>query len=186
MKTGIMMALVGLCSAENDPNLGKEECKGGNMKVTYEGGASYDGACALNAITRAGQREGKGTYIYEDGSKYAGNWANDERNGFGSYFMKTNGMFWDGVWKNGKQNGNGFVYRADGAVKYLGKWEDGQQVGDLRETTFREIENLQFYSKEGDVDISKQEEPENFMDKATKDPAAAAQEAADAAIEAEL
>jgi hypothetical protein len=30
-----------------------------------------------------GGREGQGTYISEDGTKYSGNWQNDEKHGYG-------------------------------------------------------------------------------------------------------
>ena len=51
-----------------------------------------------------GRRNGFGTGLYEDGSKYCGMWVNDERNGSGKY-EDTHGGFEEGMWFQDKKRG---------------------------------------------------------------------------------
>lgn len=45
------------------------------------------------------QRNGKGTFTYENGEKYIGEWKNNLRNGKGTYFL-NDGSKIEGLWKN--------------------------------------------------------------------------------------
>ena len=65
-------------------------------------------------------------------------------------------LFYDGRWKDGKQHGAGFVYTANGQEKFIGKWENGEQKF-MRRTTFREMEQLQFYKLEGEIEVPEED-----------------------------
>jgi hypothetical protein len=53
-----------------------------------------------------GERHGQGVFIWNDGSKYEGNWSNDKCNGFGRY-ISCCGDVYIGQWLNGKWHGKG-------------------------------------------------------------------------------
>ena len=44
--------------------------------------------------------------MYPDGSKYVGNWVNDEKQGFGTYHY-VNGDIYEGDWYENKRHGQG-------------------------------------------------------------------------------
>ena len=52
---------------------------------------------------KKGNKEGRGTYTYPNGSKFSGEWKNDRRNGQGTF-----------TWGNGD--------------KYVGEWKDGNRI----------------------------------------------------------
>jgi len=45
-------------------------------------------------------RNGYGTYYYPDGTRYEGDWENNDRNGFGKYFSANGSLEYSGNWKN--------------------------------------------------------------------------------------
>ena len=49
---------------------------------------------------------GKGLFIWNDGSRYQGEYQNDEKNGKGKLIW-PDGRAWKGMWKNGKMHGKG-------------------------------------------------------------------------------
>jgi radial spoke head protein 1 len=51
-------------------------------------------------------RNGTGTFIYPDGSRYEGNFLNGKRSGQGKYTY-TNGDYYQGEWDNDKKHGQG-------------------------------------------------------------------------------
>ncbi|MCP3888325.1 MAG: SUMF1/EgtB/PvdO family nonheme iron enzyme [Desulfobulbaceae bacterium] len=73
---------------------------------------------------------GQGTYIYPDGSVYAGQWENDKFNGQGT-FTYSDGSVYIGQWENSLRNGQGTFTRPSGS-KYQGQWKndkfDGQGI----------------------------------------------------------
>ena len=69
---------------------------------------------------------GKGTYIYYDGTKYVGEWKDDMRNGQGTYTNYV-GDKYVGQWKDNKKNGQGTLTYANGD-KYVGQWKDGNKL----------------------------------------------------------
>ena len=93
---------------------------------------------------------GKGTYLYSDGTKYKGNWKNGKEHGYGvlnyhndakfsGYFVegKRNGEGtaidaagnrYNGQWKNDKEDGFGMLHCTDG-TKYEGEWKEGKEHG---------------------------------------------------------
>ncbi|MDQ3111963.1 MAG: hypothetical protein M3R17_18930 [Bacteroidota bacterium] len=49
---------------------------------------------------------GVGTMLYQDSSKYQGNWRNNKKNGQGIYYFK-NGHTYVGTWVDDKKTGQG-------------------------------------------------------------------------------
>jgi hypothetical protein len=68
-----------------------------------------------------------GTYTFEDGQKYTGEWKNDQSNGQG---VRTypNGDKYVGEYKDGKRNGQG-TFTFDNRNKYVGGFKDGKRNG---------------------------------------------------------
>ena len=59
-------------------------------KLIYEGDYNKD------------LREGEGTYYYNTGEKYVGNFEANKKNGYGKLFDKNDILIKEGIWKNGK------------------------------------------------------------------------------------
>jgi len=72
-------------------------------------------------------KDGKGTYLFTNGDKYEGNFADSHLNGFGKYTDAT-GNIYTGNFKNDKFNGVGKFVRSDG-TKYIGEFVDGKRHG---------------------------------------------------------
>ena len=62
----------------------------------------------------------------KDLNKYTGSFANDKRDGHGTYTW-TDGRQYVGGWSNGKQHGKGTFISPDGTKKQ-GLWENGKNV----------------------------------------------------------
>ena len=69
-----------------------------------------------------GQREGRGTQVWSDGSKYVGYWKNDQAHGKGR-LIHVDGDVYEGNWIKDKAEGHGIYEHLDGA-KYVGEWLD--------------------------------------------------------------
>ena len=52
-------------------------------------------------------KDGLGTYIFEDGSKYVGNWKNSKPNGKGTFFDSEKTYIYKGIFINGVEHGMG-------------------------------------------------------------------------------
>ena len=73
---------------------------------------------------------GQGVYIYENGDRYDGGWANGLKEGAGVYTFRQAAGHYDGQWKKGVKHGSGtFHYGADGNEFYTGQWQGGKQDG---------------------------------------------------------
>jgi hypothetical protein len=64
-----------------------------------------------------------GTYIWESGEQYEGEWLNNRRNGVGSNTF-TSGVIYYGQWKNDMRHGLGTTISKEG-VKKRGTWVNG-------------------------------------------------------------
>ena len=62
--------------------------------------------------------EGKGRYIYNDGSVYAGDWSNGLRHGRG-ILTKKDGSKYDGTWHNDLQDGSGTEINGPDAEEFF-------------------------------------------------------------------
>ncbi len=113
---------------------------------TYPSGDRYVG------YKRGNVCHGHGTYYWADGSRYEGNFNQDQLEGYGilynpddtkayeGYFHKdnphgegtlyfTNGRKYVGEWKNGAESGRGVLYDADERIIYEGDWSNGKPNG---------------------------------------------------------
>jgi hypothetical protein len=70
---------------------------------------------------------GLGTYHWEDGSEYFGNWVNGIREGNGTY-KDYSGLYYDGQWKNNRFHGKGKLIIPKNFT-YEGNFENGQTHG---------------------------------------------------------
>ena len=87
-----------------------------------EKGAVYTGE--WNSM---GQRHGRGTQAWIDGSMYEGYWAHDKATGKGRLFH-ADGDVYEGDWKDDKAHGQGKYTHSDGA-SYQGGWDQDKQHG---------------------------------------------------------
>jgi len=69
--------------------------------------------------------EGKGTFVWPDGRKYEGEYANDKKEGYGIFTFKD-GRVYEGEWFDGKQHGKG-TYKKNNITRE-GMWENGERV----------------------------------------------------------
>jgi hypothetical protein len=76
-------------------------------QIKYNNGF-YDGDVVGNDI-----KQGYGKYLWNDGSRYEGQWHNDKRNGNGK-FIWPNGDLYEGDFFNGMQHGNGRIVYKNG------------------------------------------------------------------------
>ena len=81
-----------------------------------------NGAIYHGQWTKDGHRDGKGTQIWKDGSKFVGYWRNDQANGKGR-LIHADGDVYEGDWVNDKAQGRGTYEHMDGA-KYVGEWRE--------------------------------------------------------------
>ena len=68
-----------------------------------------------------------GTYTYDNGDTYIGEWRDDKSHGQGTYTWAS-GEKYVGEWKDDKRNGQGTNTLADGE-KYVGEWRDDKRHG---------------------------------------------------------
>jgi hypothetical protein len=68
-----------------------------------------------------------GTYTYDGGDKYVGEWKNNKKHGQGTYTSQA-GSSYIGEYKNGKKHGQGTYTYPDGSI-YVGQLENGDFNG---------------------------------------------------------
>ena len=88
----------------------------------YDNGTKYVGEF------RADMRNGKGTFTYPDGAKYEGDFVNNDKKGQGT-FTWPNGAKYVGAFDNGTANGEGTEYDPEGAKVRSGIWVNGEYTG---------------------------------------------------------
>ena len=67
-----------------------------------------------------------GSYTFDDGDKYVGEWKDNKFHGQGTYYY-SNGDRYVGEWKSDKQHGQGIFYYSDGGTD-KGEWKDDKLV----------------------------------------------------------
>ncbi|MDA8866592.1 trypsin-like peptidase domain-containing protein [Porticoccaceae bacterium] len=87
----------------------------------YEDGTTYSGDWMSN------KPHGQGNLIYPSGDKYSGSLKNGKRHGHGTYTYE-NGDMYAGDWKEGRASGNGVFSWANGD-NYFGEFKDGKRHG---------------------------------------------------------
>ena len=74
-----------------------------------------------------GVRHGQGTFSWDDGGVYEGNWSHGKRDGYGK-MTTASGDVYEGPFVDGKRHGEGTYRWADGAI-YTGAWVENQRTG---------------------------------------------------------
>lgn len=70
---------------------------------------------------------GKGTFEFDNGNKYDGDWKDGKYDGFGEFTHAT-GEKYQGFWKDNNKNGLG-VYDWGEGNKYIGEFKDDMKHG---------------------------------------------------------
>ena len=96
----------------------------GQGTFVWDNGDKYVGQFAYRKFS------GTGTYYYASGAKYVGQWSNDLKNGKGTMYF-ANGNIYEGNWINDKENGFGKETYKWGY--YEGQWKDGKWFGKGKE-----------------------------------------------------
>jgi hypothetical protein len=91
------------------------------------GSYTYDDWSKYTGEFKDDKRHGQGSMVYPDGQIYTGGFANDRRDGAGVY-TSPNGSKWTGEFKNDKPNGHGVLTDKTGKVLKEGLWADGAFV----------------------------------------------------------
>ncbi|MDF1548762.1 MAG: caspase family protein, partial [Bacteroidales bacterium] len=99
---------------------GKVE-KGLFLKGEYVGDLNKTGCVSGDC------KNGKGTYILDNGEKYFGEMKNYSREGKGTYYFNS-GEWYKGEWKKNQREGQGTNYFPDGE-KYVGNWKNDKRHG---------------------------------------------------------
>ena len=94
---------------------GVRSMKQGQGKYTFVDGSKYEGNF------KDDEGHGKGTLTFVDGSKYEGEFKNGNRHGKG-VFNYIDGSIHEGGYKDGKRHGKGIYTFVDGA-KYIGEYK---------------------------------------------------------------
>ncbi len=71
---------------------------------------------------------GKGTFNFNNGDKYAGYWVNGKRNGYGRYDWGIGG-YYVGYFKDNKLHGDGAYHAANGTSK-IGQFDNNNFIGE--------------------------------------------------------
>ena len=87
---------------------------------------------------KASKMNGKGFYKWPDGRTYNGTFLNDMKDGYG-IMTWNNGKRYEGYWKCGKMNGKGKLVDPDGKETH-GTWEDGFPIDTSKPTQSSNIE----------------------------------------------
>lgn len=99
---------------------------------------------------------GKGTYLFNNGDKYEGDFKDSHLNGFGKY-IDSYGNIYTGDFKDDKFNGKGEFVRTDG-TKYIGEFVNGKRSG-LGTQWYSET-----YKEKGKWENDRYVEPAEFED----------------------
>ena len=97
------------------------DCKNGHGTYQFENGNKYVGDF------RRAIMNGKGTLYFTNGNRYNGDWVGGFREGVGIYYF-SNGNVYTGYFKKNKFSGQGTMTFASGN-KYTGSWENDQPHG---------------------------------------------------------
>ena len=142
----------------------KGDCENGQGSYIYDSGSKYVGEW------KDGNWNGQGTFTWPIGSKYVGEWKDGNRNGQGT-FTYADGRKYVGEWKDGNWNGQGTFTYADGSIWHSGLWKDDEPITDNSEekstTTDTETpkDNSEEKSTTTDTETPKDDSEETVKDK---------------------
>ncbi|KAJ1408110.1 hypothetical protein B484DRAFT_456399 [Ochromonadaceae sp. CCMP2298] len=84
---------------------------------------------AYSGQMREESRHGYGHFLCDDGDTYEGEWADDFKEGQGTYTLHQSAEYvYKGAWKEDQRHGKGVVFM-DGKLYYDGDWQDGELHG---------------------------------------------------------
>lgn len=106
----------------------------GQLKVTYDDGAVYDGQWSED-----GKRNGIGKLIFDNKTTYAGQFKDGFFEGSG-ILTQTDGAKYEGDFQVGKYHGYG-IYSAPNGMKYEGQFQDGRYCGVWRSCNYLCVPN---------------------------------------------
>ncbi|MBF0293582.1 MAG: hypothetical protein HQL96_00215 [Magnetococcales bacterium] len=104
-----------------ESNCRSGDCRNGTGTYRFDNGEEYVGEW------RNGQRHGTGTYTYLNGEKYRGDWRDDRMEGKGT-FHYLDGSRYEGEWRNNQRHGQGSLIQANGD-KFVGSWRNDKKFG---------------------------------------------------------
>ena len=111
------------------------DCENGKGTFTYDNGAKYVGEF------KNYKWHGQGTATWSNGTTFTGRWEESKRNGYGvatwsneTYTKRAKSSKYEGEWKDNKQHGQGTKTYSDG-YKYVGEWKGGNRHGQGHGTT---------------------------------------------------
>lgn len=96
------------------------DCYNGFGIYVWNDGSRYEGNF------KKGERNGEGIYYYSKGAKYVGNQTNGKRHGWGTYHYPS-GSKYVGEWNQEVKEGNGSMY-SKGKLVARGIWKDGKLI----------------------------------------------------------
>lgn len=96
------------------------DCRNGAGSYVWDSGNKYEGDFVK------GKRTGHGTFTFANGDIYTGDFLDGKFSGHGKYTY-ADGDVYDGQWQNGKMAGKGVLQRPDGS-KQEGSYSDGAIV----------------------------------------------------------
>ncbi len=88
---------------------------------------------------------GQGTYIWNNGDKYTGDWTDGAITGYGTYIF-ANGDKYSGEWVKGIKTGQGIYVLSDGS-SFVGIWRSGYTPSGINDGIFTLISSEQTVSK---------------------------------------
>ncbi|MFM2267451.1 MAG: hypothetical protein RL757_892 [Bacteroidota bacterium] len=118
-------------------------CQDGKGTFQYDDGSKYVGAFQNN------KPNGKGSLSFANGNRYEGDWSNGQRQGKGIFTMSS-GNVYIGDLRQNRFSGNGKMTLANGD-RYEGAWENDQPNG-FGKYTFRSNEQYEGMFKSGKFD----------------------------------
>lgn len=95
-------------------------------------------------------QNGQGTYLYESGARYVGEFYHNKNNGIGTLYY-SDGRRYSGEWSHGYPQGKGILTYPDGRVQ-KGEWVQGKFQEDAHEPTQDEIVEVQTGCVTGDCE----------------------------------
>ncbi|WP_163336950.1 MORN repeat-containing protein [Desulfopila sp. IMCC35008] len=92
------------------------------LAVILSSGECHSAGCVSgNYVT------GRGTYQWNDGEQYTGDWQNEQKHGYGTY-VYSSGEQYSGGWRYNKKHGQG-TYVWPGGYQFTGGWQNNLAHG---------------------------------------------------------
>ncbi|MCC7503685.1 MAG: caspase family protein [Saprospiraceae bacterium] len=119
----LLVALLASIQSQISAQCLSGNCQNGSGTYRYENGTKYTGQFAY------GKPHGQGTMDFPSGNRYTGEWRNGAREGRGKMTFKKEGRTYEGQFKGNRMAGEGTMLYANGD-KYTGSWFNDSPNGD--------------------------------------------------------